>query len=446
MIVMKKKATSLIDLIKYEYLEFIAFATLILWAISPCVEIILKHFFRSLYSKYFSLCIYIVGIVGFVLYTVYLIKKIKDKKVSFKKCIPHLFILVLWIISIIATILSSNPKLSLLGEGYRKEGLIVYTLYIGFILLSSIIKDKKYINRLFTIMIIIALFVTIMPLFGPTFTYTNFFNYYFNLNHYGYFLMVMTSLAGFKFLSANNWTKYFYIISYIILLYMLIMNNTFGCYLALLISLIAALIYCIVKKTKIMKAIIVLLLFISLSIINSNFNINIGSKKQENTSVVSENVSSLGEDISTILKGNKDNITKVGSGRGVLWMAAIDYILMHPLIGGGFESLQKYYYSNRIFTSDRPHNIILHIAASIGIPGAMIYLSFIIFLAIATFKRINKDGTNIIIYFTAMSYFISSQFVNSMFYTSPYFVILLGFLIGIYTQDTKLIKTKKKNK
>ena len=43
----------------------------------------------------------------------------------------------------------------------------------------------------------------------------------------------------------------------------------------------------------------------------------------------------------------------------------------------------------------------------------------------------DKDVINFMVYVTAMCYFISSNFGNSMYYTSPYFMILLGFLIGM---------------
>ena len=101
------------------------------------------------------------------------------------------------------------------------------------------------------------------------------------------------------------------------------------------------------------------------------------------------------------------------------------------------ESLQEYYRSQKGYINDRPHNIILQVSAFIGIPGAIIYLALIIVIAWYNLKNIKKDGMNIMIYFTAMCYFISSMFGNSMYYTSPYFMILLGLLIGLYRDNVK---------
>ena len=40
-----------------------------------------------------------------------------------------------------------------------------------------------------------------------------------------------------------------------------------------------------------------------------------------------------------------------------------------------------------------------------------------------------EDGVQVISLFTVIAYLISAMFGNSMFYTSPYFFIFLGFLM-----------------
>ena len=435
----KSNLTSYIEYIKYENLSLFSYLLLIIWAVNPFIEFFLKKYIKSFYTTYFSLSIYIVGTIGFLLYGLYIIKRIKDKKVSLKNSIPNILILILWIISIISTIHASNPKLSLLGESYRKEGLIIYTFYIGIILCATILNNKKYINSLFKIIVMSALFISIMPLFHSNFKYLGFTNIYFNSNHYGYFLMIATIISALLFFSEKKWKQYLYLINYIILLYFLIKNDTFGCYLALFITLIVALIYCFIRKNKILKILSLIILFILMSFVVSKFNINIGSNYNGNTHIVDNNVSSFRNDLKIILSGDKEKIKGVGSFRGILYMGAIDYTLKHPLIGGGFESLKDFYKNEYNQNMDRPHNIILQISSFIGIPGAVIYLVLICFLAIVNLKNINKDGTFFIIYFSAFCYFVSSQFGNSMFYTSPYFMILIGFLISMYVNNTNKI-------
>ena len=139
--------------IKNKHLELFSFTLLTLWVISPLIEYIFKIGFKKLYTHYFTTITYIIGFLGIIVYIIYLIKLKKKEKLSIKKFIPELLL----IISIIATLLSKDQYMSFFGDTYRKEGLFVYIMYIGFLLSASIIKDKKYINYLFEGMIFICL-------------------------------------------------------------------------------------------------------------------------------------------------------------------------------------------------------------------------------------------------------------------------------------------------
>ena len=426
--IMKKVLNEFFD---YAYLEFIAFILIIFWAIAPAIEYIFKNYIHAFSTMYFSFMIYFIGTIGILEYIIFLWKKHIDNAIEIKKCIPQILIGILLIISLISSIFSNNPNLSFFVEGYRKEGLIVYIMYIGFILSSSIIKDKKYINKIFKIIVLSALFITVMPYLSNNFSYRGFRNIYHQFNHYGYFLMISAILSGFIFLSnKRKIERIAYLIIYLFLLYQLIINNTFGCYLAMFISLLFTFVYALIKKQKRIECTVLIVIFIMSSYLIPHYNIKIGESKQTHNidKLVVNNITSFESDIKEILN-NGANTDKVGSGRGRLWKEAWNYTLEHPLIGGGMESLRPYYRSNNIKYNDRPHNIILQISSFIGIPGAIIYIILITYLAITNLKNLENDAINITIYITAMSYFISSLFGNSMYYTSPYFMILLGFLI-----------------
>ena len=428
---MKNKLKSLFE---YKWLEYYSYLLMIIWAVSPIIEYILRFYIKKYKYFYFEFSIYFVGILGFIIYFIYIYKKIKDKKINIKDYIPHILILILLIISLISSIFSSNSRLSFYGEGFRKEGLFVYIMYIGFILSSSIIKDKKYIFNIFKVIILSSLFITILPFFNEDFTYKNFPNIYWQFNHYGYFLMISTILSAFMFVNNKKVKKIIYLIIYIYLLYILIRNNTFGCYLALFISLLCSLLYSLIKKYKRRDIVIIFITFILASFLISKFNINIGDKVESKKSneIITNNINTFKNDINTIIgKDKTSDINKVGTGRGRLWKLAFNYTIEHPILGGGMECLKIYYRDINIHYSDRPHNIILQTSSFIGIPGALIYLALILYLAIINLKNLKNNSVNIMIYFTAMCYFISSNFGNSMFYTSPYFMILLGLLIGM---------------
>ena len=431
---MKKMFNSFLNSIEYQYLEFFSYLLIILWGISPIIEYIFKNYYKDFYTQYFVFIIYFVGIFGFLEYIIYIFKRVKDKNFSIKESIPLVLILILIILSFISSICSDNPHLSFFGGSYRKEGFIVYILYVGFILGSSIIKNKKYIKKFFEIVILSALFITIAPLFNPNFSYRSFSNIYHWFNHYGYFLMISTMISGFMFVGSIKVKKIIYLFVYIFLIYMLIRNDTFGCFLAIVISLFFCFIYSLVKKYKRLDIIILIVTFIMTSFFVSYFDIKIGERVHlvHTQEIVFNNIKNFSKDVKTAVSDHDvSHFNRIGTGRGLLWKGAWKFTLEHPFIGGGMECLGAYYKKNHINHSDRPHNIILQVSSFIGIPGAFVYLTFILYLAIVNLKKINKSFIYFLIYVVSMCYFISSNFGNSMYYTSPYFMILLGFLIGM---------------
>ena len=346
------------------------------------------------------------------------------------------------VLSINSTLVSDNAHLSIFGETYRKEGLIVYIMYIGFALLSSIIKDSKYMKYLFGSMIVSCLVISIVPLFSSTFTYVNFANIFHNTNHYGYYLMINVMLALFMLINSEKTIyKVIYTLVYIFFIYLLIRNNTFGSYLAIFVTIMFLLIYSLITKFKRLDIVLITIIFILTSFTVSFFDIKIGERIDFSSTkgIILANILELNRDVKGIASNDEDAINAAGSSRGILWKEASKYIADHPMFGGGMESLKYYYSHNPVITkynfSDRPHNIVLQVSAFIGIPGALAYLAFIVYIAFSNLKIMRGNGMNIMIWCAAACYFISSQFGNSMYYTSPYFAILLGLLIGFNRRD-----------
>ena len=449
---MKKKFT-----IKTNHLEIISCVLLLLWTISPIIEYAFKNFYRKYYTLYFSNITYLIGSLGIIIYIIYFIKFKKKEKINIKKFIPEILLILLLVISVISSILSENQHLSIFGEPYRKEGLIVYFMYIGIMLMASIIKDNKYIKYICQSIIISCLIITIIPLFRNNFTYYKFTNIFHNTNHYGYYLMINVMLSLFMFMNSNKLIKKTtYIIIYIFFLYLLIRNNTFGSYLAVFATIIFLLIYSLITKYNRLKTVLIFILLMIVSFAVSNFDIKIGERihLESTKGMLLNNLFVLKRDIKGIIDNDGAIMYSAGSYRLTLWKEAWKYTLKHPTFGGGMECLRNYYISDlKMFYTDfndRPHNSIIQVAAFIGIPGAIIYFSFIMYIAISNLIIMKKDDTNIMIYASAMCYFLSSLLGNSMYYTSPYFMILLGLLIGFYRFKNKekcdIIKIKKGEK
>lgn len=120
---------------------------------------------------------------------------------------------------------------------------------------------------------------------------------------------------------------------------------------------------------------------------------------------------------------------KAGSGRAVLWKYGIQFFLEKPIIGYGPENLEQEYARFDI-NQDRPHNLLIQLATTSGIIGMLSYctaIGIIIIKGIRCFSR--KDSVQRLVLFAVVAYLISAMFGNSMYYTSPYFFIFLGWLM-----------------
>ena len=67
-------------------------------------------------------------------------------------------------------------------------------------------------------------------------------------------------------------------------------------------------------------------------------------------------------------------LNNLGSNRWFLWRLGVKYALEKPLFGYGPENLGHLYYTISPDLSDRPHNELIQIAASLGIPALGFYL------------------------------------------------------------------------
>ena len=80
----------------------------------------------------------------------------------------------------------------------------------------------------------------------------------------------------------------------------------------------------------------------------------------------------------------------------------------------------------------RPHNLIIQLATTSGLPGCILYIIAIGLILARAFKRLNNSNRiYTIVFFAIIAYLISAMFGNSMYYTSPYYFIFLGITFSI---------------
>ncbi len=434
---------------------------LVIWMIIPLLKEIQAT--TIFIQKYEYSIMEIIAIAGIYIFTYEIYRRIKNaenKKELIKELLPIILLTAYLIWTLISCIFAQDKQKAFYGTDYRKDGFITYLVYAGFFLSAYLIKSNKIKKILLNVFLIVSLLnILIINLTSNNVSLLKMFIYrkveigvFLNSNHYGYYLLLATIIACILLITEKNKIlKILYLGSYIILLYNLIYNNTLGCYIALTIVLILFLIYSIYSKKYIKISGIVLLIFITLScvvqkndknIVISNINsmikdaksiINIDTNNNKKDIEENNNTQNNKKDSSNSNTNNKisdKELRKIGSGRGELWKYGTIMILEKPLLGYGAENLEEEYAKYNI-DQDRPHNLLIQLATTSGIPGLLLYMSAIVLILIRGIKKLKEHNSEdnsiyLVAYFAVIAYLISAMFGNSMYYTSPYFFILLG--------------------
>ena len=459
--VKSKKSINLFDKFNTSIFSLISFGLILIWILSPLIMVIFMPFIgreACLFSMY--LILLTIGFLGIFLSLFYFSKKINDYgwKNILKKYLPVFLFIILLFWCVVTTFTSVDVNTSVFGTTYRKEGLLTYFSYFSIFCLALLLKKDGYKKILFNILLFVQIILSIIALMNNEITflltgsldpYSAIFSQF---NHYGYYLMFGILVSLFMFFNTKGKLKVLYVLIYSLLLYTLVINDTFGCILSVSFSLILLFIYFRKHWKKIFLIIIITLaLFLGTSredrnVIRSNFY-----KMVADTKTTFEAVAEKNEEKNNKMNNKKNNSVNkgqiekkeeeveespeekykfflVGNARFFLWKYGIEFIADKPFLGYGIEALEPYYLS-RNMQQDRPHNILIQFALFTGIPGMLLYIVFIFvifFRAICKLKEF--DDLSVEIFIMCICYLISSMVGNSMFYTSPYFMIFLGML------------------
>ncbi len=426
---------------KFNYIKVknvIIFVLLGIWILIPVLkEMRFTSFFTNLNEYNYMQILAIIGIYLIVYEFYKKFKTCKNKKELLKELLPIAILLMYLMWTLVSAIFAKNKNLAFYGTSYRKDGFITYLIYAGFFACAFLMDSKRLRKYLLNIFILVACLTIIFIEMANNGHLYNIFDFnnidtgvFSNSNHYGYYLLLVLLTSFLLFITEKTKVnKGLYLISYIFILYYFIKNNTFGCYIAFTVTAIIYFIYSIYIKKNITSSVIGLIIFVIMS-----FVVQIDGQ-----SLVSKNVIVLFNDISKILNINLDNKEelnednsnweKAGSGRAVLWKYGIQFFLEKPIIGYGPENLEQEYARFDI-NQDRPHNLLIQLATTSGIIGMLSYctaIGIIIIKGIRCFSR--KDSVQKLVLFAVVAYLISAMFGNSMYYTSPYFFIFLGWLM-----------------
>ena len=142
---------------------------------------------------------------------------------------------------------------------------------------------------------------------------------------------------------------------------------------------------------------------------------------------VQENLSTFFYDIGQVA-GQTDEMEQAGSSRMGLWMKSIEMTANKPFFGYGPDAAEVDEICN--FSYWRPHNEYLQHALYLGIPGLFFYLAALLGIGINRWKKLRMlSPMQVVAGGCVVTYLISACFGNTMFYTTPYFWMFLGFLL-----------------
>lgn len=411
------------------------------WAISPIIVITISMITKERADIELSSMVYEIGYIGLILGAFLLIRSISLKEYNkknystkeyLKNNIHHILLLLMLIYSLIASLNANNKILSFYGDNFRREGFFRYVTYAGFYIAAVNLKKEKYKKILFYALSVVSTILSILTILqfydfqvsilSVYIKYASIFN---SLNHFGYYLTITTVIVAILgVLEINKYLKALCYFQYSVMIIALIINDTFATYISVLIAIIFFIIGYILRGEKQIRCVTPLIIFIVVSIImNSLYG-----------GLVGKNFLMLKDDTRRIIKMSEDR-GKAGSERWMLWISAIDFMQEKPLLGYGPDNLEEEYRKVGIYQS-RPHNEYLQHAVCLGIPALLLYLGSLINIFIRSFKqRKFLSESKIIALVATFGYLASAFFGNTMYYTTPYFFIVLG--ITVQLNNTK---------
>ena len=419
-------------------LNLLVFASLCLFLLSPLIQIIREAIsphkvthFGVLYTYPFTIGTinYIVIFAVIVLWLTFALRATRRKREGFqtKLFAPLVIFGILACWMYLSQTVNGFTSYAYVGESYRNESLFSFILYVvGYFFFGTILKSerlRKTAVYLFLasqivvgVLVLIDKYAVSLTVFNDTEGMSAIFHQF---NHYGYYLVLGILLSAALFVASGGKLilRILCAVLYILDNVILILNNTFGCYLAVIAALIFGMVVFALRRDRgeCIRMIIVILAFVVITVVMRLMDYS-----------NARDVTKLASDIGNIAEGN-EKAQSAGPGRWALWKHTVEYIKEKPVFGWGVEGITDRLDSEPDTINDRPHNEYLQWAAFFGIPAALLYLAALCVVMFGMFPRLKREGALSVACFIASAGYIASAFFgNTMYYTAPFFFIFLG--------------------
>jgi len=425
---------------KEQIVDGLAFFALELFILSPVIQIVreiisphaVSEMFGSIYTYPFTIEIInlltIVIAIVLWMYRVVTLSEALNKKQKVKLFIPYILFAVLALWMYISQQVNGFNYAANNGDGYRNESLITFILYVlGYFFVASLLKSERLRKFLAISFLVSNLAVSVLSLVDFYIVNLRFFDdaegmaaIFHQFNHFGYYLMIGILLAAGWFVleGGSLILRILCGLVFIVNNVALILNSTFGCYLAV----IAALVFCVVvlviarrNRGEVLRAIALIAAFAVITVVMHFANHS-----------TSGDMSKLVNDIGNITS-DSEAAQYAGTGRWTLWTETVKCIKEKPLFGWGVEGVKDRLDMATRGMNNRPHNEYLQWAAFFGIPAGLLYLAALCVIMFGMFPKLKKvDGVSFACFIAAAGYIASAFVGNTMYYTAPFFFIFLG--------------------
>lgn len=139
-------------------------------------------------------------------------------------------------------------------------------------------------------------------------------------------------------------------------------------------------------------------------------------------------------EISQILHGQLSD--SAGTGRGIVWKNCIAFICETPIIGSGpgtFAARHEPFNTTQYF--DLAHNDFLQIGVCQGLVGLVLYVAFLVSLAVRALRTAPRCPQIVIFGGAAVGYLVYTFFVFSIGIVSPLFWVMAGIMDKMVRQS-----------
>lgn len=444
-----KNVKDVFALVSWDTLQKLAVLPFILFALTPILFLVQNIFqtysmelqVDSINSASWKLALGIYAF-GFV-------KALTEKRLNkafFKSSITLYFFAAFIILILISTYINRHEP-NALSETWRSESYTSFIIYAAvYFGCGALVNDRRLkllairvmqcVSMVLVVLVVIDKHVWRIEAFYPyewskermvaVFNQFNFYCYYLTLN-------LLLSAALFVFLKSWKW-RIFDGVCFIMNTWILMRDDTLGCFIAGGFGLIFLIIIQRLHDGKFNKIVLVpvgayLFLFV--------LNMFTGSD------LLGSFLGMFG-DMKKIAT-NAPDAAEAGTKRWALWTNTVSYIKERPFFGFGNEGIAQRLHLAA--DNSRPHNEYLQYAVFFGIPAALMYISAVFSIYLRGLKRRKLlDAFTLAAFTAAFGYLVSAFFGNTTCMVAPYLFCLLGFAYRPCKERSKAVADESSEK